>query len=498
MKVAGTTGWSRSTDANLYAGILICYIAFACLVFFAPKSAPNGFWALQCFDSHSPIIRFALLALPFAIAVKPVQRITLKAFTLDPTKREKRFLRTLFIFAISFLVFWLFRENRHWGDAATTVKILEGTIRIKVLGQYFWKEPLDRLMAIGFYAIGKAIFGWGAEKSIALMNALFGGAYVAVLYLFATRIARSIFGAAFFFTLNLAMGTSQLFFGHVENYTIVSLGILLCLYLGHGYAHGRVPLYTIWLCAAVTVSVHGLAAFLLPALVILSLPGWTSDSWGKHAVRVFRAVLPGCAYLAVFYGFCRWLGAGPLPIGVNRFADNMQVLLSVPQAFQGSHLWAVFQCCLLIYPLGLVLGSPWMLADFRECLRYEKQSVLFFLTAAVSFFVFMLFFNGTLPRWNDWDLFAPAAIPTTVLGAYLFVLPRACRTTIKRTAGIFILAASLAFAGAWISSNYKKRATQHSSPLGIAHIARLCTFQTLSIPLTDRASTASVSQRLFA
>ena len=61
----------------------------------------------------------------------------------------------LLLWAASFALFWLLRESRHWGDAAYTIDILEGSGDVGPLGRYFWKEPLDRLAAMLFTAAGR-------------------------------------------------------------------------------------------------------------------------------------------------------------------------------------------------------------------------------------------------------------------------------------------------------------------------------------------------------
>ena len=67
--------------------------------------------------------------------------------------RMQPFILLCGVFVISFGPFWFLREHRYWGDAISTIQIHEGENTVKPLGSFFWKEPLDRRLAVLFYNI---------------------------------------------------------------------------------------------------------------------------------------------------------------------------------------------------------------------------------------------------------------------------------------------------------------------------------------------------------
>ena len=67
----------------------------------------------------------------------------------------------------------------------------------------------------------------------------------------------------------LALGTSQLWFGHVENYSIVTAFSMVASALALGYLAGKRPLWGAGLAAGAALSAHPQAIFTFPALLLL-------------------------------------------------------------------------------------------------------------------------------------------------------------------------------------------------------------------------------------
>ena len=67
----------------------------------------------------------------------------------------------------------------------------------------------------------------------------------------------------------LALGTSQLWFGHVENYSIVTALSMIASALALGYLAGKRPLWGGGLAAGAALSAHPQAIFTFPALLLL-------------------------------------------------------------------------------------------------------------------------------------------------------------------------------------------------------------------------------------
>lgn len=394
----------RRPSAALVSALVLLACGLHALLLSGRFVASPGWWAFDYLRRLSVPLFWGSLAVATAAAGVWWWRLDGPADADSPPERSRTGWRGALLFGLLFTLFFvLLRERVLWGDARSTIRILEGRARVGPLGIYFWKEPADRLLAMLFHEIAARWFGRGAGWGIALMNSLAGaGAVLAIL-----RVARALRldrgGELFAACSLLTMGASQLFFGHVENYTLVYLGILVFCWLALESLHGRVALWAPLAVAAVSLTTHGLAVFLLPAVVYLWLraPAATGARW--------LAPLPGTLYLVVFYLFARWLGAGPLPIGVNSFADNETLLLSPAVALSAAHLSGVAQGMLRTGSLG-----TWLLVVFvlrpGAWTRLDVAGRLLWVNA-VSFVAFAVFLNGTLERSRDWDLFAAGALP---------------------------------------------------------------------------------------
>ena len=446
--IARTT--NPKTNHSAQVGIvLVSTLILGGLVFLIRKSPSSGLWSFFFYKELPAWLRLSFVLSPALLTIAAcylTKRIP-NSVTWFERQRVRPIILICGAFVISFGLFWLLREHRYWGDAISTIKILEGEHTVKPLGSFFWKEPLDRILAVLFYDIFHGLGNWGAAQSIALMSCLAGGIFVSALFVLAARLGQTIYDRFFIFAFTLSMGAVQLFFGHVENYTLVTLFMLLFMLAGVQYLKGAAPLYMAVLLAAVAAAAHPLAIFLLPALMSLPFIRMPREPWKN----IFQAVLPGLAFLTGFYVICRLLGAPQIVIGLNQFGDDRNVFLPVLQALKYRHVRDVIQNYLLILPLGV-----WVIAI--DLIRtkpgvHRDPIALFLLINSLSFLVFALFFNQKLDRLMDWDLFAPAALPITLTAGYLYVSLRP-NDSEKKGIGLYAILFSLAFTVPWVLSNY--------------------------------------------
>jgi len=246
---------------------------------------------------------------------------------------------------------------------------------------------------------------------------------VTAFFALANRLGQTSFDRFFIFAFTLSMGAVQLFFGHVENYTLVTMLMLLFILTGVQYLKGLGSLY---------VAAHPLAVFLLPALISLSFLRTPREPWKN----IFLAVLPGIVFLVSFYIVCRLLGAPQIVLGFNQFGDDTSVFLPIRQALEYRHVRDVIQNFLLILPLG-IWGIALDLIRMKPAVRRDPIA-LFLLINSLSFLAYAFFFNQKLHRLMDWDLFAPAALPITLALGYLYVSLRPDDST-KKGIGLYAI-----------------------------------------------------------
>ena len=421
------------------------------LLVFIPMPRPiRPFWSLFFFGEYPWLVRLLLVLAPLALTLSLQRWLGVAVPRLADAMQAARRATPWLMWIASFALFWIFREQRHWGDAGYTVDILEGVGDVGPLGRYFWKEPLDRLAAVAFTALGRHI-GLDAESSVALLSSLAGSVCVVVLWSLSARLGRTGPARLVSFALPLSAGASQLFFGHVENYTLVTLAMLLFFREGLAVTAGEGSFVRAGLLAALAVTTHPLAVFLIAPLVALPFLR-PQPVTPRDIARFAAAMLPGILYFLVFYALCRILGAPPLEVGVNSFGGAGRVFMDPARVFGAKHLWDVMQNYLLTLPAGAVVV---LLQRFREKpAEGRDRTALLLAIAALSFLILALFLHGTLRRRRDWDLFAPASLPVSLLAARLLA-----RWLDGRRAslglGVFLVLFSLAVCGPWIASNYR-------------------------------------------
>jgi len=131
-----------------------------------------------------------------------------------------------------------------------------------------------------------------AWRAAALASAVAGAVFVPILYGLSREVcqlgshgsrnwASSGVVVALVFLGLLAQGYIQLFFGYVEVYGFLTVGIAGYLWAALRHLQGRAPLWAPSLLLALTIAFHLSAAVLVPSLLVL-------------AIRSLRAVTPVC------------------------------------------------------------------------------------------------------------------------------------------------------------------------------------------------------------
>ncbi len=183
-------------------------------------------------------------------------------------------------------LFWLLRERTFHGDALLKLHLLSAeTLQTD---PYVWKEPLDSLLAYSSTRLFDA-FGLSPETAIACLSVAAGILYAASTLRLAGLLGGDGTQRLAFFAGLMALGSSLLWFGHVENYSLVTAVTLCSVSLAIAYLRGRGPLWPVGLAASAAVSVHPQAIFTLPALALLLnrrrlVPGhYLGSHYSRHA-----------------------------------------------------------------------------------------------------------------------------------------------------------------------------------------------------------------------
>src|SRR5687768_17124205 len=121
----------------------------------------------------------------------------------------------------SFALFWIFRDtNFELGDSALLIRVLTRDVHARGFHIRF-DEPLELYVHSVAYAWLHRLAGWDVARSYALVSALAGVAAVGTLIAYCARLTPRLEGRILAFALFVTSGFFALFFGHVENYTLV-------------------------------------------------------------------------------------------------------------------------------------------------------------------------------------------------------------------------------------------------------------------------------------
>ncbi len=409
--------------------------------------------------------------------VRPMQRLVAK---LSPATRN---IILLLCFLVAFFA-WPVVHTR-WGDAYILTKAIahpDPTIRLT----HSWQAPLDLFLHSQIWRIGHGPFGWHDAMPVyhllsPIAGLLYLGAAIAVSRQ-ATKIA--LIPAWFSFALLTSIGVMQLFFGYIENYSFAAAGILIYLWLGLAALQGDRPLWLAALALAVTNALHPSTIVYGPSLLYI---GWRLCKQRNNscAVNVYQVALPLIAVatatilmmelgghgIATLFttdrpggGDARWL----VPLWETSTRWERYTMLSWP------HLRDILNEQLLVAPMILptllltlvgfgartrIGGRSVAKRSDQSCFdgiaqkkRAESCTIFFLANAALCHQLLIWVWNPDYGGQRDWDLFSLAAIPTTLLVAYL--LPRLISDRRAFVAGaIPLLVLQYAQLAAWVYQN---------------------------------------------
>jgi len=324
-------------------------------------------------------------------------------------------------------VFWVARlQHLHWGDAYIFANAISYP---GVYLTYSWMAPLDLYLHAKAWLLMHNLAGWDVQTTYAAISVLTGGIFVFSLLHAIDEWGDDLSQRAGTAALALTLGSMQLFFGYVEAYTILPLGILLFLWLGLRFLRGKGELWPASLALALGL---GLSPSLFPlplALLFLAWWAWRRRGWsvGRVALQVAGPMLiVGLAVVALMtaghHGLDVFFSGADSPGGDKGFAFVPLTMVASKWVhytmFSWAHLRDILNEQMLIAPLSLLLVVGVLLGLSRR-VNWRDPALVFLAIAAASQFLLACTWNADYGGRRDWDLFASAALPMTLLAAYL-------------------------------------------------------------------------------
>ena len=375
-------------------------------------------------------------------------------------RRANRLYRFAFLSLLGGLIFWAFRVK--------TCLLGDGFMRAREINlgaKWSFTAPLDFLLHVQV----ARFLNWEAFQTYALLSILSGVGFVFLLLLLADLMGKDGKERLLVFSVFIAMGTSQLFFGYVESYSVVSAAILLYIFFSFGYLRKKNGLTPPLLAFLLAFSLHLFAVALLPSLLYLILSRRAGEKEGKQG-NLARLSLSTGIVLLVAFALSLVQRFNPEPKGLEYY------LISPLGSWEGSysllslsHLLDLINHQLLVSPVGLLICLTTVAAFSGKTGRKDRLArfllILSFCTLAYAFLA-----DPKLGYPRDWDLFAFTALGYTLLGLHLFLKHcRGAQTGDLRYVTLALLFTSLLSTIPWIYIN----AAEETSVTRFEHVLKL-------------------------
>jgi hypothetical protein len=305
--------------------------------------------------------------------------------------------------ALAVVVFVLLRSNSPNPDGVSYTEKLERDVPL--YGAHLTHDEMwEFYIHSRFWLYTSKALGWSVERSYQALSCLGGGVFVYLLLTYSPRLLPRMPLLATLFCVS--GGYVQLFFGDVENYTLTTACLMAYFLASALFLEGRRSVVAPSLALAVAMSFHLLSGFLLPSLAYLWLVAWRrgarrSVGW---SVLGLVATVGGTVAFMHFHG---------LPLGEiwssHAFAHggHYESVLVRPRV---RYYWKMVNLAFLLVPAWVLL--PLLLRRSRS---WWDSAAVHLLVASLGLLVLVLVWRAALGIYNDWNLFAPAALPVTLL-----------------------------------------------------------------------------------
>ncbi|MBN1484623.1 MAG: hypothetical protein JXA37_07865 [Chloroflexia bacterium] len=433
-------GWARSSRrrerpwAPFALACLLLALVLALLHLLTPYLPVGGSWALQVLEPFyapaGPFPRSLLRWLPLlAVACAAIPRFNRDlrrlvrglirlGHRLAPRLRPPG--RWLLLGLLFVPLGYALRSRVLWGDGPHLIAHIGAGYRFKEA------EILAFFSQATLYQWAERLWGWRVEDVYVLSGVVLGALYVALAAALSEEVARGRFGRVAAFALLATLATVQFGFGYLENYTFVTVALLALFWQMLRVLRGRgrpALVLALWVLAC---ACHLQALLVGPAVLYTLVRAWQDLPAGApRRLLLGRLLLAGALPLLALVAL---LSAGgydwaALVQGGWTRGNNPYVLVPLRSPdgyslFSLRHLANLLNEHLLVAPVVLPLLALLVLWAPRR-VPWRDPALRALLLAAVGLLLFASLMYPDLGAAMDWDLFAPVALPYTLLCGYL-------------------------------------------------------------------------------
>ncbi len=408
---------SETSRDNYRPLFFLCYYVFVALNVLGDLFV-SKYWFAFSFGSYLPVTSRWILIL-FAILIPPLVLIfNRRTKSVDSSSimegNYEKLATMIIIIAVAVLFYLLRAKGFYLGDGESllaSVASANPIIKTREIG--------ESLVHVWFSRLLGGPNEQSALLSYQILSIVSGLLFLITVFLLSRKLFDCYFERLLFVALWVSGGFSLLFFGYVENYSILAFGVALFSIIGLLVMRGE--LSRLWILPAYTFALfmHGLALTLTPALLIV-LSYRTSVFMRIRSVPRSVQYVAGLFLIIIGVLLFQYLSARSfffrfafVPLFENRFTVGHYTLFSL------RHITDVINVTVLLVP-AIVFVPLFRLQKLKGRV-FEASERIYLLILSLSVLSVPFLLDPKLGMPKDWDLFAFAGIPVGLFVSLLIV-----------------------------------------------------------------------------
>jgi len=315
----------------------------------------------------------------------------------------------IIITLICTLLFWIIRSNFENTDFLLFKQWFPDDMALGLLHVRF-DEMWESYAHFELFKYFHSSFGFSINKTFQLISVISGSLFI----YFALTLSYDLNTRKpykFIFIL-LCGGFMQLFFGDMEDYTIVGMLTFLYLFTSYYFLKEKISLLVPSFVLILAMTFHMEVVFLIPSLVFLFIVQLNK-----------RDYLPVLISILLFTGFMSWTILFFLSKGASLqrlvatswgLGRGGSILANIVK-FDKNYFWGQINLLGLIYP------PIWFLIPLVVTGGIRNNNLnIFLVLSCIGGIIFFFFWKSTIGLYMDWNLFSPPLIPAVILFAINF------------------------------------------------------------------------------
>jgi len=285
--------------------------------------------------------------------------------------------------------------------------------------RFIGSEPLTVLINAYTAKWLDTVFGLRTVYAFWILGPIAGGGFVFLLWKFMKTLASDKLVRVVAFVSILSCAGTLLFFGYIENYAYITVGILGYCYVGIRCLRQKSSIWTAAGVLVLCICLHYMAVCLIPSWLLLVWHHYLGERRPLHLkplliiIGVSTVVLVGLYLLFFLVVWPDYSSGGGKFIALVERSGIAYTL------FSHYHIVDIGNELLLSAPIGmllLVIGLGW----YRKEIIWDKPEMLFLLVVGVYLFLMMVSLNSLLGMARDWDIFSVVGLAITLWAVHLW------------------------------------------------------------------------------